>query len=61
MACARVPKSIVCLLSALRVHDIGTQSPTEIWLAIPHKARIPCLAELRLRFVRFSRPAWTYA
>ena len=60
MACARVPKSIVCLLSALRVHDIGTQSPAEIWLAIPHKARIPRLAELRLRFVRFSGPAWTY-
>ena len=27
MACARVPNSIVCLLSALRVHGIGTQSP----------------------------------
>jgi predicted transcriptional regulator of viral defense system len=60
MACARVPKSIVCLLTALRVHDIGTQSPAEIWLAIPHKARIPRLAELRLRFVRFSGRAWSY-
>ena len=26
MACARVPNSIVCLLSALRIHGIGTQS-----------------------------------
>ena len=25
MACARVPNSVVCLLSALRVHGIGTQ------------------------------------
>lgn len=60
MACVRVPRSIVCLLSALRVHGIGTQAPSEIWLAIPHKARIPRLPELQLRIVRFSGPAWTF-
>jgi predicted transcriptional regulator of viral defense system len=60
MACARVPRSVVCLLSALRVHGIGTQAPAQIWLAIPHKARIPRLPELRLRIVRFSGPAWTF-
>src|SRR5437764_15476939 len=32
MACARVPRSVACLLSALRVHGIGTQAPAEIWL-----------------------------
>jgi len=60
MACARVPNSIVCLLSALRVHGIGTQAPSAIWLAIPHKARAPRLPELQLRIVRFSGPAWTF-
>lgn len=60
MACARVPNSIVCLLSALRVHGIGTQAPSAVWLAIPHKARAPRLPELRLRIVRFSGPAWTF-
>jgi predicted transcriptional regulator of viral defense system len=60
MACARVPNSIVCLLSALRVHGIGTQAPPTIWLGIPHKARMPRLPELRLRLVRFSGPAWTF-
>jgi predicted transcriptional regulator of viral defense system len=60
LACARVPNSVVCLLSALRVHGIGTQAPAEIWLGIPHKARAPRLPELRLRVVRFSGPAWTF-
>jgi len=60
MACARVPTSIVCLLSALRVHGIGTQAPAEVWMAIPHKARVPHLPDLRLRIVRFSGPAWTF-
>jgi predicted transcriptional regulator of viral defense system len=59
MACARVPNSIVCLLTALRIHGIGTQAPAEIWLAIPHKARKPRPRELKLRTVRFSGPAWT--
>ncbi|MDP6779249.1 MAG: type IV toxin-antitoxin system AbiEi family antitoxin domain-containing protein [Candidatus Latescibacteria bacterium] len=60
MACARVPNSVVCLISALRVHGIGTQAPVEVWLAIPHKARQPCQAGIRLRVVRFSGPAWTF-
>lgn len=60
MACARVPNSVVCLLSALRVHEIGTQAPAAVWLAIPHKARQPRLDEVRLRVVRFSGAAWTY-
>jgi predicted transcriptional regulator of viral defense system len=60
MACARVPNSIVCLLSALRVHGIGTQAPAEVWLAIPHKARRPRLPELKLRIVHFTGPAWTF-
>ena len=60
LACARVPNSIVCLLSALRVHEIGTQSPADVWLAIPHKARAPRLPEIRLRFVRFGGLAWKF-
>lgn len=60
MASAAVPNSIVCLLSALQVHDIGTEAPAAIWLAIPHKARLPRLLAPKLRIVRFSGQAWTY-
>lgn len=60
MACTRVPNSIVCLLSALRVHGMGTQAPAAVWLAIPHKARPPRLPELKLRVVRFTGAAWTF-
>lgn len=56
----RVPKSIVCLLSALRFHDLGTQMPREVWIAIPHKARKPHLPDLPVRVVRFSGPMLRY-
>ncbi len=37
----RVPKGVVCLLSALRFHEIGTQLPSEVWIAVPTGTRIP--------------------
>jgi predicted transcriptional regulator of viral defense system len=40
-ACKRVPQGVVCLLSALRFHEIGTQLPHKVWLAIPSKAARP--------------------
>ena len=33
-ACKRIPKGVVCLLSALQFHELTTQSPHEIWLAV---------------------------
>jgi hypothetical protein len=47
----------VCLLSALRFHDLTTQNPSEVWLAIDRKARTPAERELPLRIVRFSGKA----
>jgi predicted transcriptional regulator of viral defense system len=53
-AAALVPNGVVCLLSALQFHEIGTQAPFEVWLAIDRKARKPIIAEPPLRIVRFS-------
>ena len=58
--CARVPSAIVCLLTALRVHDLGTQLPRDVWIAIPHKARTPRIPELPVRVVRFSGASLLY-
>ena len=48
------PQAIVCLLSALRVHGLTTQSPFELWVAIPNKSRAPRIDYPPLRVVRFS-------
>jgi predicted transcriptional regulator of viral defense system len=55
----RVPQGVVCLLSALRVHGIGTQAPFEVWLAIGHRAPIPKLDQPKIRHVRMSGAAFT--
>jgi predicted transcriptional regulator of viral defense system len=56
-AAVRAPHGIVCLLSALRFHGLTTQNPSEVWLAIDHKARAPRVPELPLRIVYFSGSA----
>ena len=50
----------MCLLSALQVHEIGTQLPRQVWIAIPHKARPPHLGGAGIRLVRFSGAALSY-
>jgi predicted transcriptional regulator of viral defense system len=50
----RVPEAVICLLSALRFHDLGTQAPAEVWIAIDPKARRPALGDLPIRVVRSS-------
>ena len=58
--CARAPGAIVCLLSALNVHSIGTQLPWQVWVAIPHKARAPRFGDLPVKMVRFSGASLQY-
>jgi predicted transcriptional regulator of viral defense system len=60
MVASAVPHAIVCLLSALRVHDIGTQSPRQVWLAIDRKGRKPRRLPAAVRIVRFSGQMLTY-
>jgi predicted transcriptional regulator of viral defense system len=59
LASKRVPRGVVCLLSALRFHRLTTQAPFEIWMAIDRKARLPKAEGIPLHIVRFSAAALT--
>jgi len=54
MAASAVPASVVCLLSALRFHGIGTQLPHQIWIAVPRGRRVPRLQSPPIRVVNVS-------
>lgn len=58
-ACLRVPSGVVCLLSALRFHNLTTQAPRAVWMAIDPKARLPKIPYPPLRIVRFGGTART--
>jgi predicted transcriptional regulator of viral defense system len=59
LAAAQAPRGVVCLLSALQFHDIGTQLPRQVWLAIDRRARRPVVEYPPLRIVRFSGEAFS--
>jgi predicted transcriptional regulator of viral defense system len=58
-ATKRVPRGVVCLLSALRYHDISMQAPFEVWMAIGEKAWRPSGRIPPVRIVRFSGRAFS--
>lgn len=51
---ASVPRGVVCLLSAAAFHDLGTQVPDEVWVALPPRTWTPTIGEPAIRVVRFS-------
>jgi predicted transcriptional regulator of viral defense system len=54
LVAAAAPKAVICLVSALSFHGIGTQLPWQVWIAIDRRARAPTLSYPPLRVFRFS-------
>jgi predicted transcriptional regulator of viral defense system len=54
-AAKRVPAGVVCLVSALSFHQLGTQLPSKVWLALPRGASHPRVRDLPVQFCKFSR------
>lgn len=58
-AAKRIPHGVICLLSALSFHEIGTQLPHQVWMAIDRRAAKPKIQFPPLRVMRFSGTALT--
>jgi predicted transcriptional regulator of viral defense system len=56
---AKVPKGVICLLSALAFHELTTQIPHEVYVAIPRNAEAPRLDHPPVRSFRFSGLAFS--
>lgn len=50
----RVPRAVICLLSALRFHELGTETPGRVWIALERGRKKPSARDLPLEVVRFS-------
>ena len=55
--CKKVPNAVVTLLSALNYHNITTQNPHQIWLAIGQKSWRPKISCPPVRFITMSGEA----
>jgi predicted transcriptional regulator of viral defense system len=59
VAAQAVPQGVICLLSALGFHGVGTELPHEVWIALDRRTRRPALAWPPLRIVRFGGQSLT--
>lgn len=50
----RAPRAAICLLSALRFHQLTTAMPHEVWIAVKKGARKPAIAYPPVRVMRFG-------
>jgi predicted transcriptional regulator of viral defense system len=55
----RVPRGVICLTSALRFHNIGTQLPRKVWLALKKGNAQPRLSYPPVSILRFSGPSFS--
>jgi predicted transcriptional regulator of viral defense system len=55
----RVPKGIICLISSLAFHNLTTQIPHQVYVALPLEAEKPRLAYPPVRLFWLSQPAYS--
>ena len=55
----RIPKGVVCLISALAYHELTTEVPHAVYLALRRGSAAPRLDHPPLRVFRFSEPAFS--
>jgi predicted transcriptional regulator of viral defense system len=56
---ARVPQAVFCLLTALQFHELTTQLPRQVWIAMPRGSHVPRMDYPPLKMVQFSGEAYS--
>lgn len=49
-----VPNGVFCLLTALQFHNLTTQNPFQVWLAVERNAAVPRIRSVQNRIFRMS-------
>jgi predicted transcriptional regulator of viral defense system len=55
----KVPHAVFCLLTALQFHELTTQLPRQVWIAMPRGSHTPRLDYPPIKMVQFTGEAHT--
>ena len=58
--CKKVPQAVICLSSALRFHELTTENPSQVWIAMKRDTWKPRTSYPPIRVVRFSGEAFDF-
>ncbi len=55
----KVPQAVFCLLTALQFHELTTQLPRQIWIAMPRGSHVPRIDYPPVKMVQMTGDAYT--
>lgn len=55
----KVPQAVFCLLSALQFHELTTQLPRQVWIAMPRGSHTPKIDYPPIKMVQFAGEAYS--
>ena len=55
----QVPQAVFCLLTALQFHELTTQLPRQVWIAMPRGSHVPKIDYPPLKMIQFSGAAYS--
>jgi len=55
----KVPQAVFCLLTALQFHELTTQLPRQIWIAMPRGSHTPKIDYPPVKMVQFAGAAYS--
>lgn len=56
----KIPTAVVCLISALSFHEITTQIPNELWIAVPRDTWRPKIDYPPLHYTVMNKKAYSF-
>lgn len=54
----KVPQAVFCLLTALQFHELTTQLPRQVWIAMPRGSHVPRIAYPPIKMVQMTGDAY---
>ncbi len=54
----KVPQAVFCLITALQFHELTTQLPRQVWIAMPRGSHAPKISYPPVKMVQFSAEAY---
>ncbi len=56
---ARVPQAVFCLLTALQFHELTTQLPRQVWIALPKGSHAPRIGYPPVKLIKYTGDAYS--
>ncbi|KTD61863.1 type IV toxin-antitoxin system AbiEi family antitoxin domain-containing protein [Legionella spiritensis] len=55
---SRVPQAVFCLLTALQIHELTTQLPRKVWIAMPRGSHTPKIDYPPVKMIQYSKEVY---